>query len=256
MNELIPQAQRLLEAARATPPRPGSQARERMRAAVVGASAAGALSIVGVKPASMLHGLAVKLLVGAAAAVVGGGAVWTHHVLANHATAPVPPAVTPAPVAAAPAPVAVAEEPQPVAPSAQAAAAQTPDPAPTAAAAAPVPQRAPQAKAAVPPADATPSTPARAAAPARAPSIADEVAALQLALSHVDGRRFDQALEALDGYDARFPKGELSVEARALRALTLCGLGRTDDARALGAELLKTGTSPTLMRLRASCVAQ
>jgi TolA-binding protein len=252
MNELIPQAQRLLEAARATPPRPGSQARERMRATVVGASAAGALSIVGVKPASLLHGLAMKLLVGAGAAVIGAGAVWTHHVLANHASAPLPPAVTPAPVD----PPAPAAEPQPVAPSVKAAAAQTPDPAPPAAAAAPVPQRAPQAKAAVPPVDATPSTPARAVAPARAPSIAEEVAALQQALSHVDARRFDQALATLDGYDARFPKGELSVEARALRALTLCGLGRTDDARALGAELLKTGTSPTLMRLRASCVAQ
>ncbi len=64
-----------------------------------------------------------------------------------------------------------------------------------------------------------------------------------------------RALARLDEHAARYPRGTLRQESLAERVVALCQLGRTDEARALAAPLLRENTrSPAVERVRASCV--
>jgi hypothetical protein len=83
----------------------------------------------------------------------------------------------------------------------------------------------------------TPATPTEAAAAPEAQSAArtamltEELGALdraRLALAGGDARR---ALDALDGYDRRFPAGRLQIEAEVMRIDALAKIGRKDAAR-------------------------
>jgi hypothetical protein len=61
--------------------------------------------------------------------------------------------------------------------------------------------------------------------------LAAEVALLSRATRDLRSGRPAEALNALDEYRRRFPKGLLSEEQRAARAQTLCALGRFNEAK-------------------------
>jgi len=85
---------------------------------------------------------------------------------------------------------------------------------------------------------ATPATPTESAAAPEAQAAATRTAMLteelgaldraRLALADGDARR---ALDALDGYDRRFPAGRLQIEAEVMRIDALAKIGRKDAAR-------------------------
>jgi hypothetical protein len=244
--------QLLLEAARAAPPVPTADAAERLRRAVlVAGPLAGAGAVVLAKPAAVAtRALLAKTLLGLAIIAVTGGAVWAvmHRAPPASATkvstapavAVVPASITTeaAVPAEPPAPAGAVSRPlrtQRVAPPVAHATAETDDRASTPAGALAAPTVAPVAS---------------------APSIAAEIQALDKALAEVDAGRWAQALDLLARYRASFPQGALATEARTLEVLALCGHGRTDEAKALGRGLLDgAAASPTLMRLRHSCIA-
>jgi hypothetical protein len=62
------------------------------------------------------------------------------------------------------------------------------------------------------------------------------------------------ALGIVQELEERFPKGVLMEERRATRVLSLCLLGRTDEARQFGREFLAQHASSVYAeRVRASC---
>jgi hypothetical protein len=99
------------------------------------------------------------------------------------------------------------------------------------------------------------SVPSRGAASARARSnLADEMQLLERAQEALRAGHPRDALAWLDRYHERFRVGVLSDEERILRVLSLCGLGRHEEAaRQARALLAEAPSSPLLPRLRASC---
>ncbi len=251
--------QLLLDAARAAPPVPTADAAERLRRAVLVTGLAGAGAGGLAKPAAVAtRALLAKTVLGLAIIAVTGGAVLAVMHRAPPAVAPKassPPAVAVVTPSIATTEPAVPAEPQAVtgvrsrpvralvvAPPAVRAAPEGLTPAP-------VESDAPAVTSA--PVTALPTAPVRAA-----PSIAAEIKALDETLAAIDAGRWAQALDMLARYRASFPQGALATEARTLEVLALCGLGRADDARALGRGLLRdAATSPTISRLRHSCIA-
>ncbi|MFO0555946.1 MAG: hypothetical protein U0271_46640 [Polyangiaceae bacterium] len=61
------------------------------------------------------------------------------------------------------------------------------------------------------------------------------------------------ALALADEHATRFPRGQLSLERRVLRALALCALGRKDEGRVEAAPILEKGSTPAAKRVREAC---
>lgn len=85
-------------------------------------------------------------------------------------------------------------------------------------------------------------------------SLAIELSMLQRARRALGADNGRLALGIVEELEERFPKGVLMEERRATRVLSLCLLGRTDEARRFGrAFLAQHGSSVYAERVRASC---
>jgi hypothetical protein len=85
-------------------------------------------------------------------------------------------------------------------------------------------------------------------------SLAIELSMLQRARRALGVDNGRLALGIVQELEERFPKGVLMEERRATRVLSLCLLGRTDEARRFGREFLaRHGSSVYAERVRASC---
>jgi RNA polymerase sigma-70 factor, ECF subfamily len=74
------------------------------------------------------------------------------------------------------------------------------------------------------------------------------------ALAKGDAR---EALALLDEHATKYPKGTMTVDARALRVRSLCAIGRTDDARAAATALAdEYPSSPSAVGVRDACATQ
>lgn len=254
MSELDPEARALIDAARdgleAT-----SEDRARIRRSVLAAvttsaigagtvaSAASAQSAIAVTSGTTL---ATKMLLGIAlvATVATGGVIAES---AFHRAEP--PSPRAAREVAAPR---VTEPPEVVAPRAivREVAPPAPQTTPVELASAPIAApRPPRERRAPPPPVIVEPEPPRA-------HLALEVAALRASDAARRGGRPADALRALDAYDRDFPSGTLRAEADAARVLTLCELGRADDARAVATRFLaQNPSSPLAARIRSSCAS-
>jgi hypothetical protein len=82
----------------------------------------------------------------------------------------------------------------------------------------------------------------------------EEAALLREAQRALQGGDPGACLAILDRMAARYPSGALGEERGALRVLALCGSGRREEARALGAAFLRRyPASVHAARVRASC---
>lgn len=109
-------------------------------------------------------------------------------------------------------------------------------------AAAPVPEAPRRPRATAPPAPAPTST------------LADELTLLRAAQGARRAGDPTRALAELDRHARLFPDGVLAAEAQAARVLTLCDLGRTDDARAQREAFLAAHAgSPLAARVQNAC---
>jgi len=125
---------------------------------------------------------------------------------------------------------------------------------------------APTEPAAVPPpvvaAGATPSSlAARAPRPPSSTSansdLEAEMALIASAQSAIARGDYAAALASLDEHQRSFPKGMLSEERTAARAVALCGSGRQSEGRALAtAFLARHATSPLAPRVKSACGMQ
>jgi hypothetical protein len=89
---------------------------------------------------------------------------------------------------------------------------------------------------------------------APAPSLADETRVLEAAQRELASGRARSALALLDEHEKRFPSGALGEEGTAARVLSLCALGRTEEARRIATAFLENSPrSPLIPRLRGSC---
>jgi hypothetical protein len=85
-------------------------------------------------------------------------------------------------------------------------------------------------------------------------SLAVELSMLQRARRALGADNGRLALGIVQELEERFPRGVLMEERRATRVLSLCLLGRTDEARRFGREFLaQHGSSVYAERVRASC---
>jgi hypothetical protein len=98
-----------------------------------------------------------------------------------------------------------------------------------------------------------PTTTDRAAAlPDR--SLDDETRALRSAIADLRDGHADRALAAIDAQESRFPGGALAEERAEARIVTLCALGRNDEARADASRFLRARPRSLLAgRVLASC---
>ncbi|HTN91693.1 MAG TPA: hypothetical protein VL242_48830, partial [Sorangium sp.] len=81
-----------------------------------------------------------------------------------------------------------------------------------------------------------------------------EIALLRDAQQALQAGQFAQALSKLDEHASRFPRGVLSTEREASRAIALCRSGRAAPGRAIAAKLLaQSPGSPLATRVRAAC---
>jgi hypothetical protein len=86
------------------------------------------------------------------------------------------------------------------------------------------------------------------------PSLADETRVLEAAQRELASGRARSALSLLDEHEKRFPSGALGEEGTAARVLSLCALGRTEEARRIATAFLeRSPRSPLIPRLRGSC---
>jgi hypothetical protein len=86
------------------------------------------------------------------------------------------------------------------------------------------------------------------------PSLADETRVLEAAQRELASGRATSALSLLDEHAKRFPSGALGEERTAARVLSLCALGRTEEARRTATAFLEgSPRSPLIPRLRGSC---
>lgn len=240
MSELSSRTRALLESARRAPCAPDTETIERMERAIVATAVGAGLGVAGAKAATSLSG---KLL---GALLVGGvvaGSVTTVVLTTRRERTPAPAEarkVDTLPTPPEPLPMLAPAPPEqvivpPTSPPRTPAASRGPR-------AAPVKASAP----AVEPAEAP-----RAAEEESA--LAAELGLLRLAQGHVDAHQWDAALEVLARHRERFPAGPLAVEADVLRVLSLCGVGRLEDASKT-ADALRAARAPSLRRLQGSCV--
>ncbi len=98
-----------------------------------------------------------------------------------------------------------------------------------------------------------PTTTDRAAAlPDR--SLDDETRALRSAIADLRDGHANRALAAIDAQESRFPGGALAAERAEARIVTLCALGRNDEARADASRFLRAHPRSLLAdRVLASC---
>jgi hypothetical protein len=86
------------------------------------------------------------------------------------------------------------------------------------------------------------------------PSLVDETRVLEAAQRELASGRARSALSLLDEHAKRFPSGALGEERTAARVLSLCALGRTEEARRTATAFLEgSPRSPLIPRLRGSC---
>jgi hypothetical protein len=86
------------------------------------------------------------------------------------------------------------------------------------------------------------------------PSLRDETRVLEAAQRELASGRARSALSLLDEHEKRFPSGALGEERSAARVLSLCALGRTEEARRTATAFLEgSPRSPLIPRLRGSC---
>jgi len=94
-------------------------------------------------------------------------------------------------------------------------------------------------------------------APALSSSLAEEVAMLQRARRALAAENGALALGLVEELDERFPKGVLIEERSATRVLSLCKLGRTDEARQTARAFLERYPGSVYAeRVRSSCAAE
>jgi hypothetical protein len=241
MNDLSMEARSLIERARhADGPGPERRARVKraLAAALVGTSASlgtagtvAAASVAG-KSALTAGSVAVWLAVGAGLGTVASAPALVVRLSRPAPAAHVAPAVAPAPRA-----VEAAAEPARLEPRAV---------------------TAPTVEAASAPAPLRVEARASAAVPSAAPrSIADETRVLEAAQRELASGRAASALALLDEHAERFPSGALGEERTAARVLSLCALGRTEEARRSAAAFLeRSPRSPLIPRLRGSCALE
>jgi hypothetical protein len=95
-------------------------------------------------------------------------------------------------------------------------------------------------------------------APAASPaaSLADETRVLANARGALAAGRAGAALALLDEHARRFPSGALAEERSAVQVLSLCALGRVEEAKQVAdAFVSRAPRSPLLPRLRGSCAS-
>jgi hypothetical protein len=256
--KLSDQASQLVDAARAGGPSPGSQARARMKRAVLATVAAPATAAAGAgatatKPLiALLSSTLGKLALGTAAVIVGAGGTWSvlkpapgQQLLARGR-----PEVSPAIVARSkPAPAA-----EPLA------GAVTPRIQPDLEVSPPPLRRALDPTPPIPDRPTTEPEQESVASLARQPTatqeltLREELQLLQQAMDQHEAQQWAPALQNLDRYQSQFPHGELWAEAQALRVLILCGLERTEEAREVAQTLLAAAPqSPAVQRVKTSC---
>ncbi|WP_437678830.1 hypothetical protein [Sorangium sp. So ce131] len=98
--------------------------------------------------------------------------------------------------------------------------------------------------------------PAAAAAAARpgGGGLDAEIALLRDAQQALQAGQFAQALSKLNEHASRYPRGVLSTEREASRAIALCRSGRAASGKAIAAKLLaQSPGSPLATRVRAAC---
>jgi hypothetical protein len=226
MTELPEHARTLLAAARLERT-PSARDRERVLASLLAGAALTTTSSAAAAPsllAKLSGGLGKWWLLGGLCTAMVGGGYW---VSAGGGSTGAPPAETlPGALRAAPAKVEAEAPPslppvEPVAP-------------------APVP------------------APAPAHAPAKRdighPTFEQELAQLHAAHAAYREGRSAQALQLIRQHQARFPGSQLTGERVTLEVLTLCRLGREDEARRL-ADRLRARGAATLSGLDGSCAA-
>lgn len=282
MTELTQTSRDLLDGARA--PSPDRATRARMRAAVIGVVAPGAVLASGAAQAGFFSSVAGKVLVGAVAVAVGAsGTLATHRLVVGGHPPPTPRVATakPAPLIQAPPPVARFESPPPEAPAEVSPGPAPPAPAAPAALAQPAAAQRVAAEQTAAGGALTAPAPAPSVEPAPSPPIAarpeappvesaarerndltdrqlrEELSVLQQAMAYRDAADWSGVLAALEVYRARFSAPKLSVEATALEVLALCGQDRVGEARELGRRLAAMAPrSPALRGLSSSCIAE
>lgn len=229
------EARGLVDAARREAGGPNPEQRTRMRRAVMAAVSAGAIggatATSGTAAAAIAtsSGLGVIGKVGIGLAVIGvfgGSAVWVSQ--RNEAPSPVA-SVAVSSVVALPATSAESTSAVPELPPAVVAV--------TSASASAMVRAEPQQ-----------------VAPEANDDLAEELGLLKSARSALGAGNASEALASLDQYVARFPKGKLGFEQRALRAMALCKAGRTDEGRAISAAIAEASPgSPLSERVAAAC---
>ncbi|AUX29798.1 MULTISPECIES: hypothetical protein [Sorangium] len=96
--------------------------------------------------------------------------------------------------------------------------------------------------------------PGTAAARPGAEGLDAEIALLRDAQQALQAGQFAQALSKLNEHGSRYPRGVLSTEREASRAIALCRSGRAAAGRAIAAKLLaQSPGSPLATRVRAAC---
>jgi hypothetical protein len=104
-----------------------------------------------------------------------------------------------------------------------------------------------------------PAAPAAVSMPGEAPppsTLLAELTLLQRAQRALAGGAPGVALSLAGEHATRYPRSQLSRERDAVRVFAFCALGRTGDARALAAQILKTAPrSPVRASLEQSCAA-
>lgn len=257
MSDLGPEARSILNEGRGgDDPRPADRARLRRNIArvIAAGGAAGAASAAGLAAegaaaaAAAGKGLSALLLVKVVGGILLAGAAGAGIWLAAAPLETSPPAAPSAAVANS----AVAALPAP-----SSAAAERPSPEQPAAAS-PAEPAAPEALPAAP--TAKPATPVKASAAAatKAPEdpLEDETRRLREAHGALQSGDPEKALHLLDEQSAAYAGGQLREERAAARVLTLCKLGKVDEARAAAAAFLRDNPrSPLSDRVRGGCPA-
>ena len=243
MVELSHEASQLLNASRIAEP-PSPESRHRIRAGIAAATGAAVVAGATGSATAAIAGSAGTSKVVIAAVVAGalgfGSGALVVHAIDKRAATPT--------VAVAPAPRApeIATAPEVAAPLPRVETASADVPATS--------MHLEPAASVAPPEPPPVAPPAAEPAPVEGPGLAAELSLIRAAddalAMHYPGR----ALALVDNHAARFPDGQLAQERDSLRVLTLCELGRDDDARtAARAFFAHWPGSPHGARLRASC---
>ncbi len=241
MTNLSPEAKALFKEARASF-EPSDERKRRVHAAALGAAAGSTLLASPTAAASKLFaGAGITLgksllLIGVALSLAGGA--WLALSGPEAVRGPMGPALRHAPVAV-PAPL---SEPSAV---------LNEQASPRAAESAPLARRA------EPPAKSASASNASGAPVSGSDTLAEQVSVMRQARQALQAGAPARALALLEGYGARYPGSVLREEELALRALSLCGLGRVAEASRV-TERLETLSprSPQLERVKRSCAGK